>query len=134
MKLTYITFILILFASIGTAQTKQIKPRTDFDKRENFDATYKLFPTQNIWTFIKLNTRNGKMWQVHFTIAEKGAAGEIVLNSLPLVRKNEEIDNRFTLYPTENIYNFILLDQVDGNVYQVQWSMKENHRGVLPIY
>ena len=27
-------------------------------------VAYRLFPTQNMWTFIKLNTRNGQMWQV----------------------------------------------------------------------
>ena len=25
-------------------------------------ATFKLYPTQNMWTFLKLNTRNGKIW------------------------------------------------------------------------
>lgn len=91
------------------------------------NATYKLFPTQNIWTFIKLNTRNGKMWQVHFTIDNDTEDGEFVINYLPLVDEGEESNGRFTLYPTENIYNFILLDQIDGRVYQVQWSFEEKY-------
>ncbi|MCB0535855.1 MAG: hypothetical protein KDD14_26875, partial [Saprospiraceae bacterium] len=82
---------------------------------------------------IKLNTRNGKMWQVHFTIKEDGVDGELILNSIPLVTEEKEVNGRFTLYPTENIYNFILLDQIDGDVYQVQWSMEEKYRGVIPI-
>ena len=36
----------------------------------------------------------------------------------------------FTLYPTKNIYNFILLDQEDGSAWQVQWG-EEEHRTVL---
>lgn len=40
------------------------------------------------------------------------------------ISENENI-GRFTLYPTENMYNFILLDQIDGDVYQAQWSMEE---------
>ena len=92
---------------------------------------YKLFPTQNYWTFIKLDTRNGKMWQVHFTVKEDGGRGELILNSIPLVDKEEEVNGRFTLYPTENMYNFLLLDQIDGYVYQVQWSMEEEYRGVI---
>lgn len=26
--------------------------------------TFKLYPTKNMWTFIKLDTSNGQMWQV----------------------------------------------------------------------
>jgi hypothetical protein len=73
------------------------------------------------------------MWQVHFTVKEDGVQGELALNSLPLVNKDKEVNGRFTLYPTENIYNFLLLDQIDGNVYQVQWSMDVKYRGVIPI-
>lgn len=98
------------------------------------NSVYQLFPTENYWTFIKLDTRNGKMWQVHFTIEEDGIDGEVILNSTSLVDEEKEINGRFTLYPTENMYNFLLLDQIDGYVYQVQWSMEEKYRGVVPIY
>lgn len=97
-------------------------------------VSYQLFPTQNIWTFIKLDTRNGKMWQVHFTVKDDAVQGELILNPLSLVRKDEEIDCRFTLYPTENMYNFLLLDQIKGFVYQVQWSMDEEYRFVIPLF
>jgi len=73
------------------------------------------------------------MWQVHFTVKDDGGQGELVLNSLPLVSKEKEVNGRFTLYPTENMYNFLLLDQIDGYVYQVQWSMEAKNRGVIPI-
>jgi hypothetical protein len=95
---------------------------------------YKLFPTENYWTFIKLDTRNGKMWQVHFSISKDGYEGELILNSLPLVRTEEEVNGRFTLYPTKNVYNFILLDQIDGTTYQVQWNNDKEKRMVIPIY
>lgn len=98
------------------------------------NSIYQLFPTENYWTFIKLDTRNGKMWQVHFTIEEDGIDGEVILNSTSLVDKEKEVIGRFTLYPTKNMYNFLLLDQIDGYVYQVQWSMEEKYRGVVPIY
>ncbi|HEV3218228.1 MAG TPA: hypothetical protein VGZ48_00545 [Candidatus Acidoferrales bacterium] len=45
-----------------------------------------------------------------------------------------ETPGRFTLYPTENIYNFLLLDQIDGRVWQVQWNWDSPaKRFVLPI-
>ena len=31
---------------------------------------YRLFSTQNKWTYIKLNTRNGQMWQVQYSIED----------------------------------------------------------------
>ena len=134
MKYIYTVIILSLSMSIGLTQNQQLSPRTEFRENQDQNVTFKLFPTQNYWTFIKLNTRNGKMWQVHFTVEEGGETGELILNPTSLVESSKETNNRFTLYPTENIYNFMLLDQIDGSVYQVQWSMEKKFRGVAPIY
>ena len=35
---------------------------------EKSHVAYKLYPTSNTWTFIKLNTRNGKLWQVQYNV------------------------------------------------------------------
>tara|TARA_R110002074_G_scaffold171307_1_gene333714 strand:- start:400 stop:768 length:369 start_codon:yes stop_codon:yes gene_type:complete len=94
--------------------------------------TYRLFPTQNMWTFIKLNTRNGQMWQVQYSMEENNRF-ESSLSLTPLVEKNNEIDNRFTLYSTQNTWTFILLDQIDGRTWQVQWSIEPDKRGIIPI-
>ena len=45
-----------------------------------------------------------------------------------------ERNGRFFLYPTQNMYNFILLDQVDGRTWQVQWSIDKDKRGTWAIY
>ena len=37
---------------------------------DNTDV-YNLFPTSNIYNFIKLNTRNGQMWQVQWGLESK---------------------------------------------------------------
>lgn len=95
-------------------------------------VVYKLFPTQNMWTFIKLNTRNGQMWQVQYDTKGDNRI-ETFLNLSPLVSKEKEINGRFTLHPTQNIYNFILLDQIDGKVWQVQWSLEFENRLIWPI-
>lgn len=100
---------------------------------QNQDAViYQLFPTQNMWTFIKLNTRNGQMWQVQFDIEGENRF-ETFLNFLPLVSKEKEVNGRFTLYSTQNIFTFILLDQLDGKVWQVQWSQEAMNRLIIPI-
>ena len=47
--------------------------------------------------------------------------------------KDQEVNDRFTLYPTQNIYTFILLDQIEGKTWQVQWSSDRENRAILPI-
>lgn len=95
-------------------------------------ANFRLFPTKNMWTFIKLDTRNGKMWQVQYSM-KSDERFETVLNSYSLISDESEPLNRFVLHPTTNIYTFILLDQIDGRVWQVQWSSKSEERFVLRI-
>ena len=58
---------------------------------------------------------------------------ESYLNLAPLVSKENESNDRFTIYPTQNIYNFILLDQIDGRLWQVQWATEPKSRLVIPI-
>ncbi len=93
---------------------------------------YRLFSTTNTWTFIKLNTRNGQMWQVQYHTESKYRF-ETPLSLTTLVSIEKEKNGRFFLYPTHNMYNFILLDQIDGRVWQVQWAMKEEDRMVIPL-
>lgn len=40
---------------------------------------------------------------------------------------------RFSLQSTDNIYNFILLDNVTGRTWQVQWNFEEDKRLVIEI-
>ncbi len=94
---------------------------------------YKLFRTQNMWTFIELDTATGKMWQVHFD-TEGDDRATVPLSTQHLAEEEEYIVGRFTLYPTENIYTFILHDQINGRSWQVQWSWEEENRGIIPIF
>lgn len=96
-------------------------------------ARFKLFPTQNMWTFLKLDTQTGQMWQVQYSVNDDKRRFEYNLNPNPLITNAKKVNGRFELYPTQNIYNFILLDQIDGNLWQVQWSFDEESRVVLPI-
>ena len=95
-------------------------------------VNYRLFSTRNMYTFIKLNTRNGQIWQVQWG-TESSYRFENTLSEISLVSKEEEKNGRFFLYPTTNIYNFILIDQINGRTWQVQWG-KEKERAVMLIY
>ena len=133
MKTVFFTLAFVLFTIVSFGQT-QTKPTNTAQQKINWDnSIYQLFPTKNYWTFVKLDTRNGKMWQVHFGVEDDTKTGELILNSLPLVNKEEEINGRFTLYPTENMYNFLLLDQISGVVVQVQWSLDATKRGIVSV-
>ena len=56
------------------------------------------------------------------------------LNSTPLAEGSNAKPGRFFLYPTENTFNYILLDQIDGRVWQVQWNIDKDKRGMWVIY
>lgn len=128
MKRIMIFLIIILatgsvFAQNQTNQVQLVSPDTTL--------VYRLFSTRNTWTFIKLNTRNGKIWQVQWDTGSKQI--EIPISLVSRVQSEEETNGRFFLYPTQNIYNFILLDQIDGRVWQVQWSSEIKERIVIQI-
>jgi hypothetical protein len=133
MKIKFVLLILILSTTISCGQNQKKTNQPDKQKVLPNNGIYQLFPTKNVWTFIKLDTRNGKMWQVHFGVNDENNTGELVLNSNPLVIEDKEVNGRFILYPTENMYNFLLLDQIDGNVTQVQWSMEAKNRGIVSV-
>jgi hypothetical protein len=94
---------------------------------------YDLFETQNMWTFILLDTTTGRMWQIQYDVQGDNRGG-VELNTQDLASGKQIIYGRFTLHKTTNMYNFILLDQIDGGTWQVQWSIEKENRGVLPIF
>ena len=96
------------------------------------NVRYRLFATKNMYTFIKLDTRNGLMWQVQWSTKGADYRYETILNDLKLAETNE--NGRFFLYSTTNIYNSILLDQFDGRAWQVQWNSEKSDRLVMRIY
>ena len=132
MKTTLITLLLLLASNFSFAQTTSEVPPQIIST--DSAVTYRLFSTRNMYTFIKLDTRNGKMWQVQWSNKGSEYRFESTLSDISRVNKDEEKNGRFFLYPTTNIYTFILLDQIDGRTWQVQWSTEEKNRMVLRIY
>ena len=86
-----LTLAFVLFATVSCSQTQTGPTSKVQQKQVSENANYQLFPTKNYWTFIKLDTRNGKMWQVQFGINDEKNTGEVVLNSIPLVSEEKEI-------------------------------------------
>lgn len=107
-------------------------PATEPQRQNNNVPAFQLFPTTNMWTFLKLDTRNGQIWQVQYDIQGDDRM-EVILNDKTLASDKEAENGRFTLYPTKNIYTFILLDQHDGRMWQAQWSIEADQRFIIPI-
>jgi uncharacterized protein YxeA len=131
MKKVILFSFIVLTTIISSAQTQE-NAINEKNQKSFLAVKYRLYPTQNMWTFVKLNTRNGKMWQIQFDV-EGNNRFETYLNILPLVAKEKEVNDRFTLYPTQNMWTFILLDQYNGKTWQVQWSIEPENRGIVPI-
>ncbi len=125
-------FILTILMAVGTLSAQKANNTTPTERNCCEAARYKLYPTNNIWTFLKLDTRTGKVWQVQWS-TEYNKQFECVLSERSFVWDGEEIDGRFELYPTNNNYNFVMLDRLKGSTYQVQWSLEPENRIVVPI-
>lgn len=94
---------------------------------EDLSSRYELYPTTNMWNFLKLDTQTGAVWQVQFTInkGEEYSFQERIC--YPFIYFQKTFNGRFKLYPTQNNYNFLLLDTLEGQVYQIQWSLDSSY-------
>lgn len=92
---------------------------------------FKLYPTENIYTFLKLDTATGKIDQLQWSL-ESDNEGSVPINSDDL-----SLDSgcgTFELYPTMNMYQFILLDKVSGRQWHIQWGMESSQRWIRRFY
>lgn len=94
---------------------------------------YKMYPTENMYTFLKLDTKTGKIWKVQWGL---GSVDEfsVSINTMDLSFDMGYGSNSFELYSTQNMYQFILLDKTDGRTWHVQWGMKETDRWIRRIF
>lgn len=131
MKTFFLALTFVFATMLSFAQSTSEAPSQSISTDST--VVFRLFATRNTYNFIKLNTRNGQMTQVQWGTESKYRF-ETILSDISRVTKDEEQNGRFFLYPTTNIYNFILLDQIDGRAWQVQWSIEEKDRMVIQIY
>jgi hypothetical protein len=125
-----LTIVFSMMTLVAQAQVKDDVPALTSPNSEN--VIYRIFPTTNIYNLIKLDTRNGKMWKVQWN-AELDKRFSSDINSISFVAQEDEKNGRFILQATPNVFTFILLDQIDGRIWQVQWSNDPDKRVVIPI-
>ena len=125
-KLAFVT-ALALIVPITASAADPLEINYDMQR---LDARFRLFKTTNTWNFLELDTQTGKVWQVQFSVGEKDERMKIEVRPEAVAAGGKP--GRFTLYPTRNMYNFILLDQDVGKTWQVQWST-DKEQGSWPI-
>lgn len=151
-----ITLILavIFYSALSLAQTKQNVQQSRNDSLlvridsilqinnvwlQHIDADlslkqrYKLYPTENIYTFLQLDTKTGMIEQVQWSL-ESNNEGSITINGDDLTYGMGYGSGCFELYPTKNMYQFILLDKTSGRKWHIQWGIGDEKRWIRRIY
>lgn len=98
---------------------------------DEYRNRYKMYQTENMYNLLKLDTQTGKIEQVQWSLDEDKEFS-ISINSEDLSLSNTI--NSFELYPTQNMYQFILLDKVSGRTWHVQWGLTYKKRWIKRIY
>lgn len=110
-----------LLCASGCVTSGEVQPR------------FKMLSTQNLFIFLKLDTATGKIWMVQYGMGDrKGVVVPLDDTSL-LDPEATEVNGRYELYSTENMFTYILLDTQKGNTYQVQWNIEEENRFRIPL-
>ena len=130
LKFCFIIITSLIAYSANAQNYNNSNTRLTISSPDN-NVNFRLFQTNNAWTFLRLDTRNGIISHVQYSTDSNQMI--YPLNEEPLVQGDDALPGRFFLYPTENTYNFILLDQIDGRVWQVQWNQDESKRGIWQI-
>ena len=139
-RIAIFLFSVVLSAS-GFAQSKDsVKDSLLTDITQRLDRIefrmrgldrYKMYKTENIYNLLKLDTATGVIEQVQWSLDDDNE-GSVYINRDPLSYTTN--CGTYELYPTPNMYQFILLNKVTGQTWHVQWGIESNKRWIRPIY
>ena len=122
MKRIFLCLLMSLTAVLGFSNILD-----DSEQSQRFE----LYPTQNTFNFLKLDKKTGKIYQVQWSL-EGEKEFSITLNGIDLSQFSTD-GNCFKLYPTKNMWQFILLDGASGRAWHVQWGFEEKNRWINRI-
>lgn len=94
---------------------------------------FRIYKTENLYNVLELDSKTGQIYQVQWSL-DTDEEFTTTFNYVDL-RTNESNygSNSFELYPTGNMYQFILLDKTNGRTWHVQWGLDDAHRWIRPI-
>lgn len=100
---------------------------------QSLKGRYKLYRTENIYTLLELDTKTGKIKQVQWSL-KSSEEGTFTINGDDLNFGVGHGSGTYELYPTGNMYQFILLDKTNGRKWHVQWGLGDSNRWIRRIY
>ncbi len=132
-RVLLVCLMALLVASCNnTINTENLSPEQAIQKATMDTPRFKMIETDNIHILLKWDTRTGKTWMVQYGLSDTPAL-ENLINRSHIITEEESWNGRFELYPTKNMFNFIMIDTYNGNTYQVQWSTDEEYCFTTPI-
>lgn len=96
----------------------------------NWTNRFQLYQTNNMWTFIMLDSYNGRLWQVQYSSKNLDELFCIPINREELVHNNEHCI--FTIQPLTSMYQYYLINDQTGNIWKFQWHTKgDDYRWIV---
>jgi hypothetical protein len=80
---------------------------------------YALYKTKNMWTYILLDKFSGKLWQCQYSVQGIEYISTLVINPNEL---SSTQSNKFTIQPMTSMFQFYLINDETGDMWQFQWS------------
>ena len=97
-----------------------IEGLTNDNEKEN---RYSLHKTKNFWTFILVDEFFGKLYQIQFSNKDDIPRKFWVINPNSLSTTE---NNKFSIIPQKSIFKYSLINSEDGEIWEFQWSMKDD--------
>lgn len=124
--------IYALLSKIDTLLTINNMLLEQIEIDSSLKGRFKLYKTENNYNFLELDTKTGKIKQVQWSLDEKNEC-TVVINNIDLSWGAGYGSGSFELYPTSNIFQFILIDKTNGRKWHVQWGLKNANRWIRYI-
>ena len=125
----------VILAAVCMAASMMAQSQIQFNAvnhESNSSIRYKLYPTFNMWTYLKLDTQTGRVTMLQFSTNGIEDEGEIYVGvPMEVYVGNEAVNGRYELYPTTNMWTFLMIDQKNGNTYHIQWSNQDITNNML---
>ena len=86
------------------------------------ESRFCLYETQNMWTFILLDSYNRRLWQVQYSTQDLDNLFCIPINKDELGSDNEKCI--FSIQPLTSMYQYYLINDRTGDMWKFQWSTK----------
>lgn len=96
------------------------KAKSTNTKRAN---RYFLVETENMWTFILVDSYTGKLWQTQYSVDSDGSRFSLPINEKSL---SKTMTSKFTVQPLISMFQFYLINSNTGELWKFQWSTESD--------